>query len=228
MAEAEGTVCGMWRPPTHTNPGLVGDLRSDYQLEIAVYRAHSAKGPWWRKRLGRRVILLEGRCRPHSDGQCEGTVSVHSSVHCLQSAWEQSSNFEKPRIAQSVKWLGSEVHERATVVWFCAEERHFFFSKASRPAKAHPTSYSTSIKGFFLRHQSKCSVKLTTPPSLLSRRSLTGAIPVFWPMLSCCQQCQLCLNLSSVWHLSSERTPFQQAAVWSQNIETAMSVVCFS
>jgi hypothetical protein len=76
------------------------------------------------------------------------TVSVHKTVYCLQSTWEQSSDFEEPRTAQSV----SLNNEHATVVWFSAEERHFFSSEALRPAGAHPVSYSLRIKWFFLRH----------------------------------------------------------------------------
>jgi hypothetical protein len=73
------------------------NLRPGYQLEMAVYRAQPAEGPWWRKRFGRRVILLEGGCLPHSDGQCEGTISVHKCS--LSSEQVGTIRFRKAQIS---------------------------------------------------------------------------------------------------------------------------------
>jgi hypothetical protein len=113
----------------HTYKSVVGgrDLRPSYWV-------HGTKGPWWRKRMGRSVIMLEWGCRPHTVGQCEVTVTVRKNVHCLQSTWEQTSDFEKPRIAQSASlWTTNKKP------WSGSLQRKDIFPPPKRSDRLEPT-----------------------------------------------------------------------------------------
>jgi hypothetical protein len=133
MAAAGGILRGMWRLPTHTNPGKGAYLRPGY-------RAHSADVPRWRKSMGRSVTLSEGDVVLIRMDSASVQYQFTKAVTVFRARGEQSSDFEKAQnssVGKVASLWTERTSNRVLVLW----KGKTLFSSLTHRDRLEPTQF---------------------------------------------------------------------------------------